>query len=101
MRYQALYQTRFTGMPRPVTEGSHVFVTHIEADALEVAFFCLQGEFMAEEVAERVRNHPQVQHMSLSVGDILVDEHGTAWMVDLIGFRPVPPDQLPHLKLAA
>lgn len=101
MRYLALYQTRFVGLPRPVTAGSHVFVTDIDAPDLEVAFFRLQGEFMAEEVAERVGNHPQVQHTSLSVGDILVDDTEAAFMVDVIGFRPVPPDQLPHLKLAA
>ena len=101
MHFKALYQTRFVGLPRPVTAGSHTFVCTIEAEGLEAAFRILQAEFMSDEVAERVQNHPQVQHMSLSVGDILVDETGAAFMVDLIGFRLVPADEFQHLKLAA
>lgn len=89
MHYVALYQTRFKGLPQPLSFTSHAFVCDIEAEDPEAAFRALQAECMPEGLAWRIHTNPQVQHTSMSVGDILISEAGDALMVDLIGFRPL------------
>lgn len=86
MQYSALFQTPFVGMPRPLRQGSHAYTCEVEAEGLEAAFAELQGENMPEQLAWRIRANPLVQHTSLSVGDILIDKAGFAYMVDIIGF---------------
>lgn len=86
MRFSALYQTPFVGMPRPFRQGSHAYACDIEAEGFEAAFAALQGEAMPEQLVWRIRANPLVQHTSLSVGDILIDPDGFAFMVDLVGF---------------
>ena len=59
-------------------------VAIIEADSLENAFFVHNNPFGSEELEERIERFLP-QH-SMSVGDVLIDEHGCAHVVDNVGF---------------
>lgn len=86
MHYFALYRREFTGMPRPLRVGSHALVGSVTAEDLDEAFYRLQGESMCGVLAEQIAANLQVRHTSASVGDILVNAEGIAFMVDLTGF---------------
>lgn len=86
MRYFALYQREFTGMPRTLEADSHIFVDYTTADDLEEVFAQFQGEVMTEERRCRVL-FKFVRYTSMSVGDIVIDEAGSCFTVMPVGFE--------------
>ena len=86
MRYFALYQREFTGMPRTLEADSHVFVDYTTADDLEEVFAQFQAEVMTEERRCRVL-FKFVRHTSMSVSDIVIDEAGHCFAVMPVGFK--------------
>ena len=93
MRYFALYQREFTGIPRALATNSHTFVDYTTAMDLEEVFAQFQGEVMTETRRCRVQLSP-VRHTSISVGDLLIDEAGHLFAVMPVGFKRVRPDTL-------
>ena len=91
MRYFALYQREFTGMPRALTAMSHTFVNYTTANDLEEVFVQFQDEVMTETRRCRVQCS-FVRHTSMSVGDLLIDETGHLFAVMPVGFKRVRPD---------
>lgn len=90
MRYFALYQREFTGMPRALGANSHTFVDYTTAMNLEEVFTQFQAEVMTETRRCRVQLSP-VRHTSMSVGDLLIDEAGHLFAVMPVGFKRVRP----------
>lgn len=88
MRYFALYQREFTGMPRALGANSHTFVDYTTAMDLEEVFAQFQAEVMTETRRCRVQLSP-VLHTSMSVGDLLIDEAGHLFAVMPVGFKRV------------
>lgn len=86
MRYFALYQTQFTGMPRTPEADSHVFTDYTTADDLEEVFAQFQAEVMTEARLYRVAL-TRARHTSMSVGDFVVDETGHCFTVMPSGFK--------------
>lgn len=93
MRFFVLYQRSFTGVPQPLAADSHVFVDYTEADSLEEVFDQFQAEAMTEGRRCRLLLKP-VCHTSMSVGDFVIDEGGSCFAVEPIGFNPVELDTL-------
>lgn len=90
MRYFVLYQQVFSGLPRPLGADSHVFVDDTTAVDLEEVFAAFQAEAMTE--ARRCRVLCQnVQHLSMSVGDLAVGGDGRAHAVLPVGFGRLEP----------
>ena len=90
MRYFALYQRTFSGVPRPLEIDSHVFVDYTSADDLEAVFAAFRAEAMTETRRCRVlcRN---VRHLSMSVGDAVIGEDGFLYAVMPVGFARAGP----------
>ncbi len=88
MRYYALYQREFSGTPRPLSPNSHTFVDYTTANDLEEVFAQFQAEGMTEKRSARVWFR-LVKHTSMSVGDVVIDENGHAFMVLTMGFGAV------------
>lgn len=77
-------------MPRALATNSHTFVDYTAADDLEEVFAQLQGEVMTETRRCRVQLSP-VRHITMSVGDLLIDEAGHLFAVMPVGFKRVRP----------
>jgi hypothetical protein len=115
MIYHVYYQ-RFFGLLTPVeTRRKYLNFTHrllrqVEAAALDEVYSLMQGEVWSPQGEAR----PLIQalhlsHTSLSMGDVVRDAHGRAWVCDVVGwlplrgepFRPLPgPAPHPPLWLA-
>ena len=93
MRYFALYQREFSGMPKQLGPNSHVLVDYTSADDLEEVFGRFQSETMTEKRRCRIVSSP-VQHTSMSVGDYLVGEDGLCYAVMPIGFKRLEPESV-------
>ena len=68
---------------------SHVFLTLIEANSPEDAYFRMQGENWSPtgEARELIASKG-LRHTSMSVGDIVIDHDSRiAYILDRIGFR--------------
>lgn len=88
MRYFALYQREFSGMPKQLEPNSHVLVAYTSADSLEDVFNRFQSETMTEKRRRRIMSNP-VRHTSMSVGYIVIGENGFCHAVMPIGFAEV------------
>ncbi len=88
MRYYALYQRKFSVTPQPLSPNSHTFVDYTTAGSLEEVFAQFQAEGMTEERSARVWFR-LVKHTSMSVGDVVIDDDGHAFMVLPVGFGEV------------
>lgn len=86
MRYFVLYQREFSGQPRMLKPDSHVIVDYTSAEDLGEVFSRFQAEEMDEKRLNRVMLSP-VRHISMSVGDYLIDDTGRCFAVMRVGFR--------------
>jgi hypothetical protein len=93
VRYFALYQREFTGMPKALEPDSHIFVDYTTATDLEEVFVQFQAEVMTETRLCRVRLS-LVRHTSMSVGDLIIDETGHLFAVMPVGFKRAKLDTL-------
>lgn len=68
-------------------EETHRPVAMIQANHIEDIYMAMQGEMWSPrgEARDLIRM-TGVGHTSMSVGDVVVDEDGTVFMVDNIGF---------------
>jgi hypothetical protein len=78
------------GHELPKVEALHIthkFVKSVEAEDLEDVFYQMQGERWSPngEARELIRSLG-LSHTSMSVGDVIEDENGHFFMVDMIGF---------------
>ena len=65
---------------------THTHVHTLDVDSLEDAFMHSQGEFMSDEVREKVIS-TGATHTSMSVGDIAIDsESGEMFICDPVGW---------------
>lgn len=93
MRYYVLYQCEFSVTPQPLSVNSHKFVDYTSATGVEEVFTQFQGETMTETRYTRILLR-FVKHTSMSVGDVVIDDDGHAFMVLPVGFREVEPTNL-------
>lgn len=71
-------------------EATHNFVKEIEAPDAEAAWMAMQAENWSPngEARDLIKN-AGLQHTSMSVGDILIDERNKVWMADRFGFTEI------------
>ena len=74
-------------------QSSHVRLCGVEADSLDDAWRQMQAEHWspkgeARPLVERLG----LSHTSMSVGDVIRDEHGTYWECLDLGWRPIEDD---------
>jgi len=69
---------------------THVFLKTIEAEDMEAAYAQMQGEVWSPfgEARDLILGKG-LQHTSMSMGDVLVDEDGYAHSVAMFGFTPL------------
>ena len=85
MRYYVLYQREFSITPRPLSPNSHEFVDYTTAGSLEEVFAQFQAEAMNDTRHTRILLR-FVKHTNMSVGDVVIDEGGHAFMVLTVSF---------------
>ncbi len=88
MRYYVLYQSEFSVTPQPLNVNSHKFIDYTSANGVEEVFTQFQGETMTETRYTRIVLR-FVKHTSMSVGDVVIDDGGHAFMVLPVGFGEV------------
>ncbi len=88
MRYYALCQREFSVTPQPLSPNSHKYVDYTNANDLEEVFAQFQAEGVTEERSAQVWLR-LVKHTSMSVGDVVIDDGGHAFMVLTVGFGEV------------
>jgi len=88
VRYYVLYQSEFSVMPQPPNVNSHKFIDYTSANGVEEVFAQFQGETMTETRYTRIVLR-FVKHTSMSVGDVVIDDGGHAFMVLPVGFGEV------------
>jgi len=88
LRYYALYQYELSVTPQPLHVNSHKFVDYITAGSLEKVFAQFQAEAMNDTRRTRILLR-FVKHTSMSVGDVVIDDEGHAFMVLPMGFGEV------------
>jgi hypothetical protein len=78
-------------LPNPkALEATHVLLKQEDARDLEDVFHKMQGEVWSPNgEARSLIREKGLQHTSMSVGDIAVDEAGKVWLVDRFGFKEV------------
>ena len=70
---------------------THVHLMERSARGLEDLWIAMQGEnWSPNGEARSLIKDKGLQHTSMSVGDIAVDEKGTAWIVDQFGWVDLP-----------
>lgn len=94
--YFAVYQL---GGPAPNPkdlEDTHVLLKHLDIPdgemtaQLEDIFHTMQGEVWSPNgEAKPLILSKGLRHTSMSVGDVVVTEDGTVFVVDMIGFKPL------------
>ncbi len=88
MRYYVLYQSEFSVMPRLLNVNSHKFVDYTSASNVEEVFAQYQAENLTDERYARIVLR-FVKHTCMSVGDVVIDDGGHAFMVLPVGFGEV------------
>ncbi len=69
-------------------EGTHAHLKDVEAPGLEPLWVAMQGEnWSPNGEARELIAAKGLNHTSMSVGDVAVDENGTIHMVASIGFK--------------
>lgn len=82
---------RTNRVPTPETlDHTHTELKTVRADDIEDVFMSMQGEHWFSEEARELLRSKGLDHASMSVGDILIDENNQAFMVDRIGFVHLP-----------
>lgn len=70
--------------------ATHVFVRTIEATNHDTAYMHQQGEnWSPNGEARSLIRSLGISHTSMSIGDIIVEANGTAFMVDTFGFAEI------------
>ena len=70
--------------------ATHVHLTDIEAHGLDAAWCAMQGEIWSPngEARELIQSKG-LQHTSMSVGDVIIDDVGNAHTVAGAGFKAI------------
>lgn len=67
---------------------THAYLKMVEAEGLNDLFNKMQGEqWSPNGEARKLIEEKGLNHTSMSTGDVVIDEEGTVWMVDLIGWK--------------
>lgn len=77
--------------PNPANlTATHVHLRNIEADGLDCAFKRMQGEVWSPngEARELIQSKG-LQHTSMSVGDVIIDDVGNVHLVAPVGFKAI------------
>jgi hypothetical protein len=92
MKYQIWYMkpahftAGLTGQARPSAkhlDNTHVLLREIEADGLEAAYAAMQGEIWSPNGEARgLIRSKGLEHTSMSVGDVAVDDVGNVHVVE-------------------
>jgi hypothetical protein len=104
MKYQVWYMkpSFFRGIvgdsPDPNNlSATHVHLKDIEADNLEDGLYRMQEDIWSPngEALDLIQSKG-LQHTSMTVGDVLVDERDAVYLVTAIGFSALPKHEPPH-----
>jgi len=99
MRYQVWYmRPEFFGkgitgsaVPNPANlSATHVHLKDIEAEGIPAAYQAMQGEVWSPngEARELIQSKG-LQHTSMSVGDVIIDDVGNVHVVATVGFKGI------------
>ena len=104
MKYQVWYMkpSFFRGMvgdwPDPHNlSDTHVHLKDIEAESREDAWSRMQADIWSrnDEAHDLIRSKG-LQHTSMSIGDVLVEENEAVYLVTATGFKWLPKDEEPR-----
>jgi len=84
-------------LPEPSNLGAtHVFLKSVEANNLEHLFQIMQGEVWSPNgEARSLIESKGLGHTSMSVGDVVIDDIGEAFIVSQFGFTMLDEDEVP------
>jgi hypothetical protein len=67
---------------------THEYLKTVEAKSLEGAYSMMQGEVWSPNGEARdLIMSKGLEHTSMSIGDVAVDENGTVWVCHTFGFK--------------